>query len=85
MDLYAAQQPATSTCDHPGGPGAAACCSAAWRRPPGDGRLETAAWVVSDPQCGEVPACEVDLDVVLNDVLSRVPLNSAVPMEVWGA
>jgi hypothetical protein len=47
--------------------------------------LEKAAWIVSDPQGGELPACEVDLDVVLNDVLSRVSLDSSVRVEVWRA
>ncbi len=48
------------------------------------GCLETAAWVVSDPKGGELPACEADLDVLLlNDALSRVPLDSSVRVEVW--
>jgi hypothetical protein len=60
MDLYAAQQPATSTCDHPGGTG---------RRCVLFGCLEAAAWIISDPQGGELPACGADLDVLLNDAL----------------
>ena len=49
------------------------------------GCLETAAWIVSDPQGGELPAYEVDLDVVLNDALSRMPPSSPVRVEVWRA
>jgi hypothetical protein len=49
------------------------------------GCLEMAAWVVSDPQGGELPVCEVDLDVILNDALSRVPLDGAMRVEVWRA
>jgi hypothetical protein len=37
------------------------------------GCVEAAAWTISDPQGGELPACEADLDVLLNDALSRVP------------
>jgi hypothetical protein len=44
-----------------------------------------AAWIVSDPQGGELPACEADLDVLLNDAFSRVPLDSSVRVEVWRA
>jgi hypothetical protein len=40
------------------------------------GYVQAASWIVSDPQGGELPACEADLDVLLNDALSRVPLNS---------
>jgi hypothetical protein len=49
------------------------------------GCLEEAAWIVSDSQGGELPACEVDLDVFVNDALSGIPLDSAVRVEVWGA
>jgi hypothetical protein len=49
------------------------------------GCLETAAWVVSDPQGGELPACDADLDLILNDALGRVPLDSSVRVEVWRA
>jgi hypothetical protein len=30
------------------------------------GCLEAASWIVSDPQGGELAACEADLDVLLN-------------------
>ncbi len=49
------------------------------------GCVQVATWIVSDPQGGELPACETDLDVLLNDALSRVPLDSAVRVEVWRA
>jgi hypothetical protein len=75
MDLFAASSgqprgPATMPAP-PAGPSAAACGSA--------------AWIVSDPQGGELPACEADLDVLLNDALSRVPPHSRVRVEVWRA
>ena len=47
--------------------------------------MQAAAWIVSDPQGGELPACEVELDLLLNDALSRVPLDSSVRVEVWRA
>jgi hypothetical protein len=47
------------------------------------GCLEVAAWIVSDPQGGELPACEVDLDVILNDALARVPPEGGIRVEVW--
>ena len=56
--------------------GAAACCSAAWRWPPGSS---------ATPQGGELAACEADVGVILNDALGRVPLDSAVRVEVWRA
>ena len=34
------------------------------------GCLEAAAWIINDPQGGELPACEVNLDVLLNDALA---------------
>jgi hypothetical protein len=35
--------------------------------------------------CVEAAACEADLDVLLNDVPSRVPPDSRVRVEVWRA
>ena len=49
------------------------------------GCLEAAAWIVSDPQGGELSAYEADLDVILNDALARVPPDSRVRVEVWRA
>jgi hypothetical protein len=49
------------------------------------GCLKAAAWIVSDPQGGELPACEADLDILLNDALSRVPPDSRVGVEGWRA
>jgi hypothetical protein len=49
------------------------------------GCLELAAWIVSDPQGGDLPACEVDLEVILSDALSRIPLDGAGRVEVWRA
>lgn len=37
------------------------------------------------PKGGELPACDADLDVLLNDALSRVPPGSTVRVEVWRA
>jgi hypothetical protein len=47
------------------------------------GCLESAAWVVSDPQGGELPVWEIDLDLIPDDALGRVPLDSLVRVEVW--
>jgi hypothetical protein len=47
------------------------------------GCLEAAAWIVGDPQGGELSACEADLDVILNDALARVSPASRVRVEVW--
>lgn len=49
------------------------------------GCLEAAAWIVSDPQGGDLPACEADLDVILIGALTRVPPDSRIRVEVWGA
>ena len=46
------------------------------------GCLEVAVRIVRNPQGGELAACEIDLDVLLNDALSRVPVNSTVRVEV---
>jgi hypothetical protein len=46
------------------------------------GCLEAAMWIVSDPQGGELPACEVDVDVILSDALGRVPLDGDIRIEV---
>ena len=40
------------------------------------GCQQAAAWIISDRQGGELPACDADLDVLLNDALTRVPLDS---------
>jgi hypothetical protein len=37
------------------------------------------------PQGGELAACEVDLDLLLNDALGRVPPDGSVRVEVWRA
>jgi hypothetical protein len=46
------------------------------------GCLETAVWIVSDPQGGELPACEVDVDVILSDALRRVGLDGDIRIKV---
>jgi hypothetical protein len=79
MDRFAAEQPALAACGHP------AATEQAERRCVLFGCLEAAAWIVSDPQGGELAACEVDLDVILNDTLARVPLDSSVRVELWRA
>lgn len=77
MELFAAHQSSTTPVgDHAGTTGRAE------RRRVRFGCLEAAAWIVSDPQGGELPACEADL---LNDALSRVPPHSRVRVEVWRA
>jgi hypothetical protein len=77
MDRIAAEQLTMLAADHPGMP------EQTGRRCVLFGCLEMAAWVVSDPQGGELPACEIDLDVIVGDALSRVPLDSSVRVEVW--
>ena len=79
MDPSAAGQPTIWAGAHPDVP------DQAERRCVLFGGLETAAWIVSDPQGGELPACEADLDLLLNDALSRVPPDSKVRVEVWRA
>jgi hypothetical protein len=74
MDSFAAGPPATSARDRAATTErgrASLCCSA--------------AWIVSDPQGGELAACEIDLDVVLNDALGRVLPDSGSRVEVWRA
>ena len=71
MDRFAAQQLTMSAGDHPGLP------EQPGRRCVLFGCVQTAAWIVSDPQGGELPACEVDLDLILNDALSRIPITAA--------
>ena len=44
--------------------------------------LEPAAWLISDPQGGQLAACETDVDLLLNDALARVPVGSSVRVEV---
>jgi hypothetical protein len=76
MDPSAAQQPTIWAADHPVGailPGAAACCSGAWRWPPGPS---------ATPKGGELAACEADLDLLLNDALARVSLDSSIRVAV---
>jgi hypothetical protein len=79
MDPLTAGQPASSAGDHSGISGRDE------RRCALFGCLETAAWIISDPQGGELPACEADLDAILNHALTRVPLDSRVRVEVWRA
>ena len=79
MDPSDATQPTIWPGDHPATP------EQPGRRCGLFGCLETATWIISDPQGGELPACEADLDVLLNDALSRVPLDSSVRVEVWRA
>lgn len=80
MDLFTAyQRPTTPVGDHAGTTGQTE------RRGVLFGCVEAAAWIISDPQGGELPACEADLDVLRNDALSRVPPNSRVRVEVWRA
>lgn len=63
MDSFTAQQQlATSARAH------AAATEQGGRRCVLFGYLESAAWLVSDPQGAELAAYEIDLDVVLNDV-----------------
>ena len=49
------------------------------------GCLEPAAWLISDPQSGQLAACQADVDLLLNDALVRVPPDSRVRIEVWRA
>jgi hypothetical protein len=71
MDPFAAQQrPTTPVGDHPDAAGLTELRCVLF------GCLQAAAWIVSHPRGGELPACEADLDVLLNDALSRVPPDS---------
>ncbi len=79
MGPLTARQPASSADEHSGTSGRDE------RRCVLFGCLEAAAWIISDPQGGELPACEADLDVILNDALARVPLDTRVRVEVWRA
>ncbi len=76
MDRFAAEQPSTSASDHPG------VTDRTERRCVLFGCLDPVAWIVSDPQGGELPAYEIDVDVVLNDALGRVPLDRDIRVEV---
>jgi hypothetical protein len=46
-------------------------------RKPGAGRL-----IISDPQGGQLAACETDIDLLLNDALTRVPLTARAGVEI---
>jgi hypothetical protein len=46
------------------------------------GCMEVATWTVSDPKGGELAACEADLDLLLNDALARVSLDSSIRVAV---
>jgi hypothetical protein len=79
MDTFAAEQQSMLAGGQP------AAAEQTGRRCVLFGCLESAAWVVSDPQGGELPVCEIDLDLIVNDTLSRVPPDSSVRVEVWRA
>jgi hypothetical protein len=49
------------------------------------GCVEPAAWLITDPQGGQLDGCEADVDVLLNDALARVPPDSTVRVGVWHA
>jgi hypothetical protein len=51
------------------------------------GQLQPLAksWIISDPQGGQLPACEADLDLLLNDALARIPPDSSIRVEVGHA
>jgi hypothetical protein len=76
MDLYAAQQPATSTCDHPGGTG---------RRCVLFGCLEAVAWIISDPQGRRAARLRGRPGRAAQRRPARVPLDSSIRVEVWRA
>ena len=42
---------------------------------------EPAARIISDPQVGQLVACETEIDLLLNDALTRVP-DSTVRVEI---
>jgi hypothetical protein len=50
------------------------------------GFLEQAAWIISDPEGGQLPACETDVDLPSNDAdaIARIPPDSSIRLEVWG-
>jgi hypothetical protein len=49
------------------------------------GCVAPAAWLITDPQGGQLAACEPDVEVLLNDARARVPPDSTVRIEVWRA
>jgi hypothetical protein len=49
------------------------------------GFLVQAAWIISDPEGGLLPACETDVDLPSNDTLARIPPDGSIRVEVWGA
>ena len=48
------------------------------------GFLEQAAWIISDSEGGQLPACETDVDLPSNGALARIPPDSSIRLEVWG-
>jgi hypothetical protein len=79
MDPSPFQQPTTSA------GGWAGRIEEAGRRCVLVGCLQAAAWIISDRQGGELPACDADLDVLLNDALARGAAGQHVRVEVWRA
>jgi hypothetical protein len=49
------------------------------------GCIEPATWIVTDPRGGLLLCCDADLDDVLNDALSAIPLHSTARIEVYRA
>ena len=47
------------------------------------GFLEQAAWIISDSEGGQLPACETDVDLPSNGALARIPPDSSIRLEVW--
>jgi hypothetical protein len=46
------------------------------------GCLELADWIITDPQGGQLAALDVDVDVLLNHALARVPPGSSVRIAI---
>jgi hypothetical protein len=49
------------------------------------GCLELAAWIITDPQGGQLAACDVDVDVLINHALAQVSPGSSTRIGIWRA
>jgi hypothetical protein len=47
--------------------------------------LELADWIITGPQGGQLAASDVDMDVLLDHALARVPPGSSVRIGIWRA
>jgi len=69
--------PAGTQPTDPADPAERACVLAGCGDPP--------AWIVTDPQGGQLPCCEADVTKVINHALARIPRHSTLRLEVQRA